>query len=85
MAQGINRYKADLREFQFLLFEQFPFSSVLGKGPYESWDRDGVETVLSEYYKFVCREIGPLNAVSDQGCKLVDGRVVHDGPALEGY
>ena len=29
--QTINRYKADLREFQFLLFEQFKLDELLGK------------------------------------------------------
>ena len=29
---AINRYKADLREFTFLLFEQFSIDELLGQG-----------------------------------------------------
>ncbi|AKV04246.1 hypothetical protein AKJ09_10909 [Labilithrix luteola] len=37
--QAINRYKADLREFNFLLFEQFKLADILGQGPYEAWGK----------------------------------------------
>ena len=43
--QTINRYKADLREFQFLLFEQFKLGELLGKAPYEAWGEDEVTIV----------------------------------------
>ncbi len=33
MAQPINRYKADLRDYKFLLFEQFNLQELLGQGP----------------------------------------------------
>ena len=42
MAQAINRYKADLREIQFLLFEQFKLGELLGKAPFEAWGEDEV-------------------------------------------
>ena len=32
--QLINRYKADLRDVRFLLFEQFALTDLLGKAPY---------------------------------------------------
>lgn len=74
--QKINRYKADLRELNFLLFEQFKIGELLGKAPFEAWDEEQVRTSLSECYRW-CREtIGPLNAVGDtEGCRLEDGRV----------
>ena len=40
--QAINRYKADLREFSFLLFEQFKLDELLGKAPFEAWGRGRV-------------------------------------------
>ncbi len=40
--QAINRYKADLRELQFLLFEQFELQKLLGKAPFEAWGDGGV-------------------------------------------
>jgi alkylation response protein AidB-like acyl-CoA dehydrogenase len=74
--QAINRYKADLREMNFLLWEQFQLQDVLGQAPYDGWGTDEIKTALSECYKF-CREvIGPLNSVGDaHGCRLEGGQV----------
>jgi alkylation response protein AidB-like acyl-CoA dehydrogenase len=75
--QAINRYKADLREIYFLLFEQFKLGELLGKGPFEAWGEEEVRTSISEGYRWVREVTGPLNVVGDiEGCKLVDGRVV---------
>jgi len=74
--QTINRYKADLREWHFLLFEQFKLGELLGKEPFAAWGVDEVKTSLAECYRFVREVTGPLNAVGDaQGCTLVDGKV----------
>ena len=74
--QTINRYKADLREFSFLLFEQFKLDSLLGKAPFAAWGREEVTTSLAECYRFVREVTGPLNAIGDaQGCRLEDGQV----------
>jgi alkylation response protein AidB-like acyl-CoA dehydrogenase len=75
--QTINRYKADLREFQFLLFEQFKLGELLGKAPYEAWGEEEVRSSLAECYRFAREVLGPLNVVGDiQGCKLENGHVV---------
>ena len=34
MSVGINRYKANLRELSFVLFEQYDFKSFAGQGDY---------------------------------------------------
>lgn len=76
MAQAVNRYKADLREIQFVLFEQLKLQELLGKAPFENWGLDDVKMVIPEVYRFACEVSGPLNAVGDQeGCKLIDGQV----------
>jgi alkylation response protein AidB-like acyl-CoA dehydrogenase len=75
--QAINRYKADLREFSFLLFEQFKLGELLGKEPYEAWGEEEVRTSIAECYRFAREVLGPLNVVGDlEGCKLQDGKVV---------
>ena len=75
--QTINRYKADLREFQFLLFEQFKLGDLLGKAPYEAWGEEEVRSSLAECYRFAREVLGPLNVVGDiQGCKLENGHVI---------
>ena len=68
-----NRYKADLREFKFLLFEQFKLGDLLGKAPFENWGQDEVNMVLDESYKFCCDVLGPLNKIGDAGCRLENG------------
>jgi alkylation response protein AidB-like acyl-CoA dehydrogenase len=76
VAQAINRFKADLREVQFLLFEQFKFADLLSRPAFEAWGPEEVNMVLSEVYRFACEVTGPLNRVGDEeGCRLVDGHV----------
>jgi len=77
LAQAINRYRADLRDFRFLFFEQFDLPAVLGKEPYAEWGTDECNMVLDEVYRFVCEVTGPLNGSGDaQGCRIEDGRVI---------
>jgi alkylation response protein AidB-like acyl-CoA dehydrogenase len=75
--QTINRYKADLREFNFLLFEQFKLDELLGKAPFDGWGEEEVRTSLGECYRFAREVLGPLNVVGDiEGCKLQNGAVI---------
>jgi len=75
--QLINRYKADLRDFSFLLFEQFGLDKLLGQDPYEAWGAEEVKSSLAECYRFAREVTGPLNVVGDmQGCKLEGGKVI---------
>jgi hypothetical protein len=76
LSQGINRYKADLREIRFRLFEQLKLGELLGKAPFADWDEESVNMILDEVYGFVCDKVGPTNGVGDQqGCTLKDGKV----------
>jgi hypothetical protein len=73
---AINRYKADLREFGFLLFEQFRIEGLLGQAPFESWGVDECQSALTECYRWAREVAGPLNASGDQqGCTLEGGKV----------
>ena len=72
-----NRYKADLREFQFLLFQQFRLGELLGKSPFEAWGEDEIRSTLTGCYRWVREVAGPLNAPGDaQGCRLENGQVI---------
>jgi len=74
--QRINRYKADLRDFFFLMFEQFQLQDVLGNEPFADWDEDTIREVMGQVYRFATEVTGPINRLGDsQGCKLVDGKV----------
>ncbi len=85
MAAAINRYKADLRDFNFVLFEQFGFNEILGQGPFEGWDEDTTRSILNETYRFSKEVMGPLNSVGDQGCKLENGSVITPKGFKEAY
>src|SRR5262245_55963035 len=76
MSQPINRYKADLRDVRFVLFEQFKLQDLLGKAPYANWGQEEVSAVLEELYSWTKEQLGPLNATGDAtGCTLEDGKV----------
>ena len=75
MSQPQNRYRADLRELNFVLFEQFRLGELLGKSPYGDWGEDEVKMTLEGVYRFCTEVLGPLNPVGDvQGCRL-EGRL----------
>ena len=61
---AINRYKADLREFGFLIFEQFHLDELLGKAPYEAWGVDECKSTLDACYRWAREVSGPLNALT---------------------
>ncbi|MGE0326372.1 MAG: acyl-CoA dehydrogenase [Polyangiaceae bacterium] len=76
MAHAINRYKADIRDFHFVLFEQFNLQELFGKAPFDDWSEDVAKAVLEEVHRFGTEILGPLNAVGDQeGCRLENGQV----------
>src|SRR4051812_12722754 len=77
MSQPMNRYKADLRDFTFLLFEQFGLQELLKQDAYKEWDEDQCRMVLDESYRFVREVTGPLNGTADrEGCRVENGRVL---------
>ena len=69
-----NRYRADLREIEFQLFEQAKLHELFTpEGPFGSWDRDTSMAVLQQTRQFVYDVTGPLNGYGDAlGCRLVD-------------
>ena len=82
MSQPLNRYKADLRDVKFLLWEQFKLQDLLGKAPYANWGREEVDTVLEEVLSWVQKVTGPYNTIGDAvGCTtMVPGATV--GPEV---
>jgi alkylation response protein AidB-like acyl-CoA dehydrogenase len=83
MSQAINWYKADLRDIYFLLFEQFQVQNLLGKGTFANWERDDVEMIIAEVYKWSREVLGPINREGDaHACVLSDGKV-HVPPSFK--
>ena len=76
MSQAENRFRADLRELNFVLFEQFRLGELLGKEPYQDWGSDEVKMTIEGMYRFCTDVTGPLNASGDrEGCHLENGQV----------
>lgn len=77
MAHKQNQYLADVRDINFVLFEQFGLGEILAHPHFaSSFDTESAKMVLGEAYKFACEVAGPLNAVGDsEGCRLEDGKV----------
>jgi alkylation response protein AidB-like acyl-CoA dehydrogenase len=74
--QPENRYRVDVRELRFILFELLKFQDVLGKAPYDAWGKDEVDALLDEAVKFVTEVTGPYNAIGDRlGCTFENGTV----------
>ena len=71
MSHDVNRYRCDLRDIRFLLFEQFGLGDLLGRPPYADWAQGDIDAILDGVYQWACAVIGPLNAVGDRvGCTL---------------
>src|SRR5947209_7655427 len=71
-----NRYRADLRDVRFVLFEQFKLGELLGKAPYEAWGEDEVLATLKETHRIATTVTGPINSAGDrEGCRLENGQV----------
>ncbi len=76
MKAGVNRYRVDLRELQFALFEQFKVGEVLGKAPFDAWGEQECRDIIKQSARFGAEVLGPLNETGDrQGCRLESGQV----------
>jgi alkylation response protein AidB-like acyl-CoA dehydrogenase len=86
MGGAVNRYRADLRDFKFVLFEQFKLGDLLSKPPFDSWGPDEVESILREAYRFSTEVTGPLCASADrEGCRLEKNEVKTPHGFLEAW
>ncbi|NOY26536.1 MAG: acyl-CoA dehydrogenase [Oligoflexia bacterium] len=67
-------YTADIRDIQFVLFEQLKLEEQLAAFPrYADFDRDMYQAMLDEGYKLATNVVAPINAKGDEiGCSLDD-------------
>ena len=79
-------YKADLRDIRFVLFDQLKVQETLGKAPFDDFDRDTVEMMVDEAYKFARDVLAPLNETGDRvGVKFDAGKVTMVPGTKEAY
>jgi len=70
----MNHYKADLRELEFALFEQFGLGDLLKTSAFKHMGADDARLILKEAYHFATSVIGPTMVSSDRtGCTLENG------------
>lgn len=74
--KGINRYRLNLRDMTFVLFEQLKLGELLGKPPYDAWGEEEIVQVLKQTGRFAQEVIGPTNGLGDhEGCRFEKGKV----------
>ncbi len=74
MADG--RFIFDLRDVQFVLFEQLDMDHLLGYPTYAEIDRGDLELILTEGVKFAQEVLAACNESGDrEGCRWEEGRV----------
>ncbi|HKI99662.1 MAG TPA: acyl-CoA dehydrogenase [bacterium] len=71
----VNFYKSDLRELEFMLFDQFRLAELFSTAPYKHFSEEDARMILKEAHTFAAEVIGPTMRASDQrGCeKTPDG------------
>lgn len=72
----VNYFKADLRELQFSLFEQFRLSELFASAPFDHMNDEDARMIVQEAHTFASEIIGPTMQDSDRsGAKLENGAV----------
>ncbi len=61
-----NYYKMDMREMQFVLFEQFKLQDLSKHDLYEAWDRQTCEMLLDQGLKFAYEKAGPTFGMAEE-------------------
>ena len=72
-----NIYKTDLRDFEFLIWQQFPQAKeIFENSAYASFTQENVSDILQRAKKFAQKVLGPTYAQADrESCHLENGEV----------
>lgn len=82
----MSKYQTPLRDIDFTLFELFDYTGHCSALGYASLDRELSKAFFGEAARFAEEVLSPLNAIGDQeGCKLVDGKVITPSGFKEAY
>jgi alkylation response protein AidB-like acyl-CoA dehydrogenase len=73
---GVNYFKKESRDTEFLLFEHLGVERLLKYEEYEDFSEDDFRMIINEALKVAREELGPVMQEGDQeGCVYEDGRV----------
>lgn len=82
----LNRYKIDMRDIQFTLFEHLRLEELFKSEVFGDFDRETVESILKEAEKISVQKLAPANIQGDQiGAKYENGRVTLPEAFREAY
>lgn len=82
----MNNYHTPLRDIDFTLFELFDYANHCRAIGYTSLDRELTNAFFVEAARFAEDVLAPLGPVGDQqGCRLIDGRVITPTGFKEAY
>ncbi len=82
----MNNYQTPLRDIDFTLFELFDYTSHCRAIGHASLDRELANAFFGEAARFAEEVLAPLSPIGDQqGCKLVDGKVITPSGFKEAY
>ncbi|MFH1811665.1 MAG: acyl-CoA dehydrogenase [Pseudomonadota bacterium] len=59
-------FYADTRDLKFVLFEQAQLDKILALPAFKDFDRDTIEAVVDEAFKFAKNQMAPMNVESDR-------------------
>ncbi len=61
-----NFYKMDMREMQFVLYEQFKMHELADHALFESWDRETCDLLLDQALKYAYEQAGPTFGMAEE-------------------
>ncbi len=69
-------FNIDLRDMRFALFETIPFEELLKVPRFEDFDRESLDLMLVEAFKFHREQVAPIDGPGDRtGLRFNDGKV----------
>ncbi|MEE8395865.1 MAG: acyl-CoA dehydrogenase family protein, partial [bacterium] len=81
----VNFFKADLKEIEFALFEQFKLADLFSSPPFDHFSEEDARMILTEAHNFAFEVVGPTLRSSDrQGCEQTADGAVRVPPELKG-
>ncbi|MBT3217560.1 MAG: acyl-CoA dehydrogenase [Proteobacteria bacterium] len=70
-------FKVDLRDIKFVLYEQLEVQKMLGRAPYEEFDKETMDMMIEAAEEFTSSILAPINGPADAiGVKFEDGQVI---------
>lgn len=84
--QLLNRFKIDLRNLQFTLFEHLEIQKLFQSEKFSNWDQETIESVLKEAEKVSVQKFAPANIAGDQTkAQFQEGKVTLPQEYHEAY